>query len=553
MADAPWDIAIVGCGPTGLVLATLLGQLGCRVCVLERDEEVQPVARATHIDEETLRNLQATGLMHELLPHTQPFGRFEIVDAAGRRLLRAEVASPPFVDGYDGSRYFDQPAFERILRAGLRRYPSVVLETGAAALDVEDAGSHAVVRARTPRGESEILARWVVGCDGGRSLVRRAIGSQMRSFAPRRRWLIVDTVLRDPSSARLLPDCFQYVLEERGLSIYAHGFGQNRRWELELPAAAPVPSDEEVVRWLARRVDPALLRIVRIAPYTHNASVATRWRVGRVLLAGDAAHMMPPSTGQGLCSGVRDATNLAWKLHRVVTGLADERLLDTYQQERARCSWETGCAPAPSSAVGGEACSSERWARCRRCRRSRGGSRCGGRASSASRTRAVWRLGTSSRRSGSSPAAPSGCSTTSWATGSRSSGSGCPTRRAGVRPPSGSRRSRSTRTCRTPARGSRGGSSSASWSSSWCAPIASSSVAGASDSSRPCSRRSRARRRRKRDPLPERERFGRLAALLSLLARSRAFARSFTGNGRTVCGRHPNVCRAERFHASSSV
>lgn len=335
MHENECDVAIIGCGPTGVVLANLLGGLGVRVVVLERDADVYPVPRATHIDEETVRNFQATGLIDALLPHTIAFGRVEMVAADGRVLLDDTVSDPATPHGYAGSRFFDQPAFERILREGLARYANVRLVTGVDVTAVTDDGAGVTVRAAGADEDVTVRAAWAVGCDGGRSITRELLGAEMEMIAPRRPWLIADALLRDPADAALLPGGFRYVLGRERLTIYAHGIGLNRRWEFQLGPDEEVPSRETVVAWIAEFVDPERLEITRVVPYAHTSLLAKSWREGRVLIAGDAAHMMPPSAGQGMCSGIRDAVNLAWKLGEVVAGRASDRLLDTYERERS--------------------------------------------------------------------------------------------------------------------------------------------------------------------------------------------------------------------------
>lgn len=337
MGAPRFDVVIIGCGPTGVVLANLLGALGLTVAVLEREPGVHPIPRATHIDEETLRNLQSTGLLPLLWPHTALFGTIEVVDEGGDVLLEEPIADPASLHGYEGSRFFDQPAFERVLREGLGRYPSVALHLGAEVTAVADEGDRVTVRARMADGSEEAFtASWAVGCDGGRSVTRAAIDLEMESLAPRRQWLIVDTLLRDAADAALLPGRFRYVLRRERLTLFAHGFGPNRRWEFQLGEGEEPPAEAEVRRWIGAFIDPARLEITRVATYWHNSLVASRWRKGRVLVAGDAAHMMPPTAGQGMCSGIRDAVNLAWKLHGVASGRAAPEILDTYERERRR-------------------------------------------------------------------------------------------------------------------------------------------------------------------------------------------------------------------------
>lgn len=330
------DVVIIGCGPTGVMLANLLGQFGHRVAVLERAAEVYPVPRATHVDEETMRNFQTTGLMPTLLEHCTRFGKMDVVSQTGKIVFEAEIADPASVHGFPGSYFFHQPNFERILRQGLQRYPNVTLHTGVAAEQVASQADGATVFAKVVATNEplEFHAAWVIGCDGGQSLTRATLHLQMESLAPKRQWVIVDTLLKRAEDSALLPSNFRYVLDPRRLTIFAHGIGLNRRWEFQLEEGEAVPTDEEALRWVAEFIDLAKVEVLRIANYAHNALIADRWQQGRVLVAGDAAHMMPPSAGQGLCSGIRDAINLAWKLDGVLCGRADARLLATYEEER---------------------------------------------------------------------------------------------------------------------------------------------------------------------------------------------------------------------------
>lgn len=330
------DVVIIGCGPTGVVLANLLGQLGHRVAVIERDAEVFPIPRATHIDEETMRNFQTTGLMPQLLEYCTPFGKIDVVNQAGTVLFETPVSYPEVMHGYAASHFFHQPSFERVLREGLRRYPSVSLHLGCEVDGIKDTGAEVTVYAREVDGAAitAFQTAWVVGCDGGRSFTRSLFNITMESLAPKRQWMIVDVLLKDKNAAELLPGNFRYVLDPDRLTILAYGIGANRRWEFQLEEGETIPDDAEVLRWVARYIDLDRVEVLRITNYAHNALIAHQWRVGRVFVAGDAAHMMPPSAGQGLCSGVRDAINLAWKLDAVIAHQAQPNLLDTYALER---------------------------------------------------------------------------------------------------------------------------------------------------------------------------------------------------------------------------
>jgi 3-(3-hydroxy-phenyl)propionate hydroxylase len=297
------DVIIVGCGPTGAVLANLLGIRGMSVVVLERDAEVFPLPRATHIDAEAIRILTATGLWDAIEPHTAPFGPIEIFEETVR-LLRTDLP--------EGDRIFAQPAREAELRRGLDRGPAVQLRNGVTVDAVGQDATGAWARV----GDEVIRGRYLVGCDGGRSRVRAQIGAEMRELHPAERWVIVDGFLNDPADLARLPDCFRYVFQPDRTRILVHGMGTHRRWEFSLREGEVEPSRETVLGWVADDVPLDRIDVQRVQTYHHRALVAEHWRQERIFLAGDAAHMMPPTAGQGMCAGLRDAVELAYQLER---------------------------------------------------------------------------------------------------------------------------------------------------------------------------------------------------------------------------------------------
>jgi len=330
-----FEVAVIGAGPTGLVLGNLLGAMGVSTIVIERDREVFPIPRATHMDEETLRNLALTGLFDRLSSHISPFGNMEVADANGRAFLTETVGLNVHLHGRKGAFFFDQPAMERVLRDGLGRFPNVEFRTGFEVRDIaQDAQGVELSVISTDGDKLKVSASYAVGCDGGRSRVREQLGIGWKSLAPPSRWLIVDTLLRDVDDAALLPPNFQYRMGRGRLMLYAHGHGLNRRWEFRLDDNEPQPSERQVAQWVSAFIDPERLKVTRLTTYTQNALVAERWREGRVLLAGDAAHLMPPAAGQGMCSGIRDAVNLAWKLQHVLQDGHLTEGLNTYYGER---------------------------------------------------------------------------------------------------------------------------------------------------------------------------------------------------------------------------
>jgi 3-(3-hydroxy-phenyl)propionate hydroxylase len=326
------DAAIVGYGPVGATLAHLLAAQGLRVLVLEREAQPYPLPRAVHFDDEAMRVFQSIGIAETILPRTHVSPGMRFMDAAGRLLL--DWPRPPGIgpQGWHASYRFHQPELEAILRAALAARPSVTIETGEA---VESVAADAAGVTLTVAGGTR-RARWVIGCDGAKSMLRDAIGGGMDDLGFDERWLVVDVLLRRPR-----PDLGDYSVQfcdPARPATYVRGVGDRRRFEITLHEGE-APGDrmaaQDVWPLLARWVTPEDAALERAAVYTFRSAVARRWRAGRLLIAGDAAHLTPPFMGQGLCAGIRDAANLAWKLAAVRRGEAGDDLLDTYQAERA--------------------------------------------------------------------------------------------------------------------------------------------------------------------------------------------------------------------------
>lgn len=337
------DVAIVGLGPTGAVLANLLGAMGLSVLVLEKGDDVYPLPRAAHFDGETMRVFQSLGLMAEIEPTVRPGTRgMHFENAAGQTLLVRTGSDKPGPHGFANNWYFHQPDLERILRRGLARYPNVRVRLGCEVTGIE-AGPDAVRLdlarpAECPvQGDdlpARVEARYVVGCDGARSAVRRAIGSTIDDLGLHQPWLCLDMIMQRPVE---LPEYTVQLCDPVRPMTMVNMAGRRRRWEIMLMPGddpATIADPDSVWALLHRWVRPGDAEIERSAIYTFHSLIARGWRRGRLLIAGDAAHQTPPFLGQGMCAGVRDAANLAWKLRAVIRHGADAALLDTYETER---------------------------------------------------------------------------------------------------------------------------------------------------------------------------------------------------------------------------
>ncbi|MBJ8348310.1 bifunctional 3-(3-hydroxy-phenyl)propionate/3-hydroxycinnamic acid hydroxylase [Antrihabitans sp. YC2-6] len=332
--DVDADVVIVGYGPVGAMFANLLGQSGVRTIVLERDNTPHTLPRAGSTDDEVLRVFQAAGLVDQLLPHLDLGQSTRFISAHGEPLVTMRPSGGH--NGFPQLAFFYQPDLERVLHEGVERFPHVTVRRGVRVEALHDDGDGITVWSRTADHgrQTPIRARWVVACDGGRSTVRTlcSIGFGGATYA--QPWLVVDAKLEEPLAD---VSCFQFVGNPGRPAVTLPLPGTHHRWEfMVLPGEdhAEVATLENARRLVSPWVDPQRITILRHIVYTFHARSAARWRSGRVLLAGDAAHLMPPFAGQGLSSGMRDAHNLAWKLAAVIAGTADPAVLDTYEQER---------------------------------------------------------------------------------------------------------------------------------------------------------------------------------------------------------------------------
>lgn len=348
-AMSEYDVCVVGLGPTGLAMAHLLAHRGVKVLVLEREPEFYGMARAVYTDDECLRIMQNIGLADALHADMTVDLPVQWVRADGSVL--AQFNNPSRRNGWPTSNFLYQPAYEATLERRLADRPEVTVRRGRAVLqiDQDDSGAHITHQqcagAEYGRAEPSLVdgtlerttVQYVVAADGGRSTVRMQLDIAMEGKSFPQRWLVIDLHARDGAHAfRHLP-YFDFVCDPALPTVSCPQPGGRHRFEFMLhdgDSSDDFESTEKARSLLARYINPDEVVIDRQLVYTFNALVAARWRAGRILLAGDAAHMTPQFIGQGMNSGTRDADNLSWKLADVVLRGADPALLDTYESER---------------------------------------------------------------------------------------------------------------------------------------------------------------------------------------------------------------------------
>ncbi|WP_457355419.1 bifunctional 3-(3-hydroxy-phenyl)propionate/3-hydroxycinnamic acid hydroxylase [Roseateles sp. P5_D6] len=324
------DVLLVGLGPVGAALANLLGRHGVRVLAIDKASAIFEKPRAIALDNEALRILQSAGVrdgefetvaISHVQYHSPLFGRFARINTAG------------IVDGHPVLVTFYQPELERLLRAKLAQYPGVEIRLGVALQSFKDDGRCVQASLKHADGrESQVRARYLVGVDGANSFVRRTLGLDFEGRSFQQDWLIVDA-FDVPAPI----DHVEFSCDPHRPSPRMVAPGGRQRWEFMLrPGEKPeeMETPESVRRLLAPWCDSGSIRIERTAVYRFHAREAKRFSKGRCFLAGDAAHVTPPFAGQGLVAGLRDASNLAWKLAAVIHGRAGEHVLDSYDNER---------------------------------------------------------------------------------------------------------------------------------------------------------------------------------------------------------------------------
>ncbi len=326
------DVAIIGAGPIGLMMANLLGAAGVDVVLIERNLGLVGQPRAIAYDAETLRLFAQVGLFDAIAPRLIQDPEVLYFNGRGRRLMH--MKPPKTVFGHSPLGTFYQPHVEQVLLDGLSRFSCVHASFAHTVTTLTQDRDGVDVRIETPQGRRVLRAKFVVGCDGGGSTTREAVGAQLIGSTYAERWLVIDALIQNHNI-----DTITFFCDPRRPTVRLPAVGSRVRFEfMQLPGESSdeLAGDHSIELLMAPYIKLSRVKIERRVVYTFHARVADAWRKGRVLLAGDAAHLMPPFAGQGMNGGMKDCANLGWKLAAVIAGKADADILDTYEGERAR-------------------------------------------------------------------------------------------------------------------------------------------------------------------------------------------------------------------------
>jgi 3-(3-hydroxy-phenyl)propionate hydroxylase len=333
--QSTYDVAIVGYGPTGATAANLLGQMGLKVVVIDREADVYANARAISTDEEVLRAFQSVGLSERLQQDMLPDRPVAFVDAEGVPFIEMKINSRG--SGHPPQQFLYQPAMDHVVREGVSRFPNVEVLLEHECLRVLNKGDEVELMLADLRTDvfKRISASYVIAADGGSSPTRGQLGIGYSGRTYAERWVVIDTKVLKEWDAH---DRLRFHSNPSRPTVDCPTPLGHHRWEYP---ARTEENEQDLLReeaiWKVlgdQGITSEHVKILRAVIYSHHVRVADRWRCGRVFLAGDAAHAMPPWIGQGMSAGVRDAANLCWKLNAVIKGQVPDSLLDSYEAER---------------------------------------------------------------------------------------------------------------------------------------------------------------------------------------------------------------------------
>ena len=338
MSTIDFDVVIIGLGPTGGTLANLLAMNNLSILVLEKEAGLYNLPRAVHFDDEVMRVFNTIGITKSLTKKLIINKGTKFVNEKGKILLDWPRPKVITENGWYPSYRFHQPDLERSLRHRLKRYEKVLISQNSEVYKTINYKNHSIIQYKNIKTNQifSVKSKYVIGCDGANSFLRKQMKSEMEHLGFEQRWAVIDLILKTKKAN--LPDrTIQYCNSKRP-ATYCRNVGKRRRWEIALKEEESVEQffdSKALWKFLSQWVSQDEAIIERKTVYTFQSAIANKWRRGRQLLVGDAAHLTPPFMGQGMCAGIRDASNLAWKISICCKKAHNERLLDTYQSERS--------------------------------------------------------------------------------------------------------------------------------------------------------------------------------------------------------------------------
>ncbi len=333
-----FDVTIVGLGPAGGTLANLLAMHDFSILILDREKSFYPLPRAVHFDDEIMRVFQTIGITKEFLKYTIINKGTKFVNSKEKVILDWPRPKKITDNGWYPSYRFHQPDLEKQLRKKLKNYEKVFIQQNSEVRKITNSKNHVDLTYTNTRNHKEynVRSKYLVGCDGANSTTRDQMKTKMDNLGFTQKWAVVDLILKKKKNN--LPDRTIQYSNPKQPATYCRNVGKRRRWEFAIKknqSDKKVLSENYIWNFLKPWLNKSEAIIERKTIYQFESSIARKWRKGRIFIAGDAAHLMPPFMGQGMCAGIRDASNLAWKIATCLRVKHNDTFLNTYQSERS--------------------------------------------------------------------------------------------------------------------------------------------------------------------------------------------------------------------------
>jgi len=333
-----FDVTIVGLGPAGGTLANLLAMHDFSILILDREKSFYPLPRAVHFDDEIMRVFQTIGITKEFLKYTIINKGTKFVNSKEKVILDWPRPKKITDNGWYPSYRFHQPDLEKQLRKKLKNYEKVFIEQNSEVRKITNSKNHVDLTYTNTRNHKEynVRSKYLVGCDGANSTTRDQMKTKMDNLGFTQKWAVVDLILKKKKNN--LPDRTIQYSNPKQPATYCRNVGKRRRWEFAIKknqSDKKVLSENYIWNFLKPWLNKSEAIIERKTIYQFESSIARKWHKGRIFIAGDAAHLMPPFMGQGMCAGIRDASNLAWKIATCLRVKHNDTFLNTYQSERS--------------------------------------------------------------------------------------------------------------------------------------------------------------------------------------------------------------------------
>ena len=330
-----FDIAICGYGPVGSTFAGLMGKLGHKVLVIDKNIGPSPTARAINTDGEQLRTFDMLNIAEKVVENSTEVHRVHFGDANLQPIQTIEQPVGVSAMGWPTQVLFYQPELEGFIRESVDSIDTVTLAEGTELIDFDDYNDEVTLKCRLPEGEVEYKTKFLIGCDGASSFVRKKLNIDLEDLEYNQEWLVCDAHLT--KKIDIPENEAMQVCDPKRPGTYVPGRRGHLRFEFKMmPGEKPEELEKDSMVWdlLSPWINQENATLERAQVYAFHACIAEKWREKNVLIAGDSAHQMPPFMGAGMGTGIRDVTNLSWKLNLILEGKADKTLLDKYQLER---------------------------------------------------------------------------------------------------------------------------------------------------------------------------------------------------------------------------